>query len=110
MLTKSPIVPVAVVGAEDAMPLLAAVQWLVGPLGLPFLPITPTFPLLGPLGLIPLPSKWLIRFGEPLDMAGFPPEEAENTIVVNRLTEQVRDVIQQMLSALLEQRKARYFG
>ena len=67
--TGSPIIPVAVVGAEEATPMLAQVTWLAARSGLPHLPITPTFPLLGPAGLLPLPSKWLVRFGEPIDLA-----------------------------------------
>ncbi len=61
-----PIVPVSIVGAEEIYPLVGNVPSLARLLGLPYLPITPFFPLLGPLGMIPLPSKWIIEFGEPI--------------------------------------------
>jgi 1-acyl-sn-glycerol-3-phosphate acyltransferase len=64
-----PIVPVGIVGAEEAQPLLSRQSGLGRALGLPLLPLTPTFPLLGPLGLLPLPSRWRILFGEPLEFA-----------------------------------------
>ena len=56
--TQAPIVPCAVVGAEEIHPLLANLSWLARPFGVPYLPVTPTFPALGPLGFVPLPSKW----------------------------------------------------
>ena len=66
MRAQVPIVPVSIVGAEEIYPLVGNVPSLARLLGLPYLPITPFFPLLGPLGLIPLPSKWIIEFGEPV--------------------------------------------
>ena len=74
-------------------------------LGVPYIPITPTFPLLGPLGLVPLPSKWLIAFGEPIETASFGPAAAEDPMLVFNLTDQVRENIQQSLYRLLMQRK-----
>ena len=74
-------------------------------LGLPYFPITPTFPLLGPLGLVPLPSKWLIAFGEPIETASYGPAAAEDPMLVFNLTDQVRENIQQSLYRLLMQRK-----
>jgi 1-acyl-sn-glycerol-3-phosphate acyltransferase len=58
-----PIIPVAIVGAEETHPVLAKLTRLAAPLGLPYIPITPTFPLLGPLGLLPVPTKWSIKIG-----------------------------------------------
>ena len=63
---EAPIVPVAVVGAEEQAPVLFSIKALGRPLGLPAFPVTPTFPLLGPLGLIPLPSRYTILYGEPI--------------------------------------------
>ncbi len=60
--TGAPIIPCAVVGAEEIHPVMAKADWLGRPLGLPYFPITPTFPWLGPLGLVPLPTKWSIDF------------------------------------------------
>ena len=76
-------------------------------LGLPYLPITPTFPLLGPLGLVPLPSKWLIAFGEPIETASYGPAAAEDPMLVFNLTDQVRETIQHSLYQLLLQREER---
>ena len=99
--TGAPIVPCAIVGAEEIHPKLASMDWLGKPLGLPYLPITPTFPLLGPLGLVPLPSKWLIAFGEPIETASYGPGAAEDPMLVFNLTDQVRETIQQTLYRLL---------
>ena len=72
-------------------------------LGLPYLPVTPLFPWFGPLGLLPLPSKWLIQFGEPIETASRS-EDADDPIVVFNLADQVRETIQQSLHTLLEKR------
>jgi 1-acyl-sn-glycerol-3-phosphate acyltransferase len=68
--TGTPIIPVSIVGAEEIYPKLGNIRPLARLLGAPYFPITPTFPWLGPLGLIPLPSKWLIEFGEPISTVG----------------------------------------
>ena len=64
--TGVPIVPLSVVGAEEIYPLVGNVPSLARLLGIPYIPITPFFPALGPLGLVPLPSKWILEFGEPI--------------------------------------------
>jgi 1-acyl-sn-glycerol-3-phosphate acyltransferase len=93
--TGSPIVPVAVVGSEEIYPMLANLRRLARLLGLPYFPVTPTFPALGPLGAIPLPSKWLIEFCPPIDTAHLGPEAVLDPMVLFDLTDQVRDTIQQ---------------
>jgi len=108
--TGAPIVPCAVVGAEEIHPVIAKADWVGRPLGLPYFPITPTFPLLGPLGLVPLPTKWSIDFADPLPMAGYGPEAADDPILVNRLAEQVRETIQQMSDGRLARRRSVWFG
>ena len=108
--TGTPIVPVAIVGAEEIHPLLAKITFLVRPLGIPYLPITPTFPLLGPLGLLPLPSKWTIVFGEPVDLSRYGPDAAEDRILVNRLAESIRSRIQTMVDDVLETRRGVFRG
>ena len=95
--TGSPIVPVAVVGSEEIYPKIADSALLARAVGAPFVPITPTFPWLGALGLIPLPSKWRIEFCEPIDLSGLGPEDAEDRRIVFELSEQVRETIQQKL-------------
>ena len=78
-------------------------------LGLPYFPITPTWPLLGPLGAVPLPSKWYIEFGEPIETSSLDPDGAEDPMLVFNLTDQVREVIQQSLYKLLLQRRSVFF-
>ena len=101
--TKAPIVPVAIVGAEEIYPLLGNIKPLARLLGTPYFPVTPTFPWLGPLGAVPLPSKWLIEFGEPIDPTPWV-DRADDPMVVFNLTDQVREVIQTTLHRLLARR------
>jgi len=92
---RVPLVPVAVVGAEETHPVLFKVETTARALGLPFVPITPTFPWLGPLGLVPLPSKWWIGFGAPLRTDELEPAAAEDEILVWRMNEQLREAVQE---------------
>jgi len=101
--TGAPIVPVAIVGAEEIYPIIANVRPLAKVTGLPYVPVTPLFPWLGPLGLLPLPSKWLIQFGKPIDTSTLT-EDADDPIVVFNLADQVRETIQESLHELLERR------
>src|SRR5204863_9256542 len=80
--TGSPIVPVAVVGSEEIYPRVGESSLLARLTGAPYFPITPTFPLLGPLGVVPLPSKWRIEFGEPIDVSGYGPAAAADRPLV----------------------------
>lgn len=95
--TGAPIVPVAVVGSEEIYPKLADSPALARAVGAPFVPITPTFPWLGPLGLVPLPSRWRIEFCEPIDVSRLGPAAADERRVVFDLSEQVRETIQEAL-------------
>ncbi|WP_327067494.1 acyltransferase family protein [Kitasatospora sp. NBC_01250] len=104
-----PIVPCSIVGAEETYPMLGNVKSLARLLGLPYLPITPTFPWLGPLGAIPLPTKWTIQFGEPIRTDGYPPEAAEDPMLVFNLTDEVRETIQHTLYELLVARSSLFF-
>jgi 1-acyl-sn-glycerol-3-phosphate acyltransferase len=101
--TGTPIVPVAIVGAEEIYPILADLKPLARLLGIPYFPVTPTFPWLGPLGLVPLPSKWMIQFCPPIPTAHLT-EHADDPMVVYNLADQVRETIQVTLHALLEKR------
>ncbi len=101
---RVPLIPVAIVGAEEAYPMIGNIKVLARLLGLPYFPVTPTFPLLGPLGLVPLPSRWIIEFGEPVDLGGYPEDAAEDAMLVFDLSDRVRDRIQQMLDANLLRR------
>jgi len=91
----APIVPVSVVGAEEIYPMIADVPAAAKLLGMPYFPVTPFFPWLGPLGMIPLPSKWRIQFHPPVHVETHPPEAAEDQNLVMALSDQVRDTIQQ---------------
>ncbi|TDW88169.1 1-acyl-sn-glycerol-3-phosphate acyltransferase [Kribbella pratensis] len=109
MRTGVPIVPCSIVGAEEIYPLVGNIASLARLLGVPYIPVTPFFPLLGPLGLIPLPSKWLIEFGEPIRTDDFPDGAADDPMLVFNVTDQVRETIQQTLYTLLMQRRSVFF-
>jgi 1-acyl-sn-glycerol-3-phosphate acyltransferase len=104
-----PIIPCSIVGAEEIYPLVGNIPALARALGVPYIPITPFFPLLGPLGLVPLPSKWIIEFGEPIETDKIGPEGADDPMLVFNLTDQVRETIQQTLYKLLLARKSVFF-
>ena len=95
--TGTPIVPVAVVGSEEIYPKLGQSDAAAKLLGAPYVPITPTFPLLGPLGLLPLPSRWRIEFLEPVDLSEYGPGASEDRSLVLDISEQVRGSIQEAL-------------
>ncbi|HEY0356989.1 MAG TPA: lysophospholipid acyltransferase family protein [Mycobacteriales bacterium] len=105
LATGAPIIPVSIVGAEEIYPMLGNAKTLARVLGLPYFPLTPTFPWLGPLGLVPLPTKWLIEFGEPIPTAHLT-DQADDPMLVFNLTDQVRETIQQTLYRLLLRRKS----
>ncbi|MEU2224178.1 lysophospholipid acyltransferase family protein [Streptomyces sp. NPDC018347] len=104
-----PIVPCSIVGAEEIYPMIGNAKTLARVLGFPYFPLTPTFPWLGPLGAIPLPTKWTIQFGEPIPTDGYPPEAAEDPMLMFNLTDQVREQIQHTLYKLLVQRRSVFF-
>ncbi len=105
----APIVPCSIVGAEEIYPMIGNAKTLARLLGFPYFPLTPTFPWLGPLGAVPLPTKWTIQFGEPIPTDGFPPEAAEDPMLMFNLTDQVREQIQHTLYKLLVQRRSVFF-
>ncbi|MCH0563116.1 MULTISPECIES: lysophospholipid acyltransferase family protein [unclassified Streptomyces] len=105
----APIIPCSVVGAEEIYPLIGNAKTLARLLGFPYFPLTPTFPWLGPLGAVPLPTKWTIQFGEPIPTDGYPPEAAEDPMLMFNLTDQVREQIQHTLYKLLVQRRSVFF-
>ncbi|MEU0075986.1 lysophospholipid acyltransferase family protein [Streptomyces sp. NPDC006332] len=105
----APIIPCSIVGAEEIYPMIGNAKTLARVLGFPYFPLTPTFPWLGPLGAIPLPTKWTIQFGEPIRTDGYPPEAAEDPMLMFNLTDQVREQIQHTLYKLLVQRRSVFF-
>jgi len=105
---RVPIIPVAVIGADDQAPVLWDVRPLAKLLGLPFFPITPTFPLLGPLGLLPYPVRYEIAYGEPFRFYDeFPPEALEDPHAVRYMAEQVKRRIQEMVDQRVMARRAK---
>jgi 1-acyl-sn-glycerol-3-phosphate acyltransferase len=101
-----PIIPVSIVGSEEIHPLLGNARLLARMLNLPYFPITPTFPWLGPLGLVPLPSKWYLEFGEPIPTDGYGADAVDDPMLVFELTDRVRETIQSTLYRLLVQRRS----
>jgi len=102
---RAVLVPVAVIGSEEVHPILFEPRILRRLLGVP-VPVTPTFPLLGPLGVIPLPSRWRIRFGEPFWFDDVSLELASDPLYVNRTRERVRGAIQNLLDEELPRRRS----
>ena len=102
--TGAPILPVAIVGAEDTAPLLGKIElFFRGGRGLPYLPVTPLFPLLGPLGVLPLPARWRIRVGEPIDVAA-QLNGAVDDIAIGELAATIRTRVQTGVDELVEAR------
>jgi 1-acyl-sn-glycerol-3-phosphate acyltransferase len=108
--TQARIIPCAIVGAEETYPMIGDMTLLARLFRIPYFPVTPFFPLLGPLGMIPLPSKWYIEFGEPVRTDGYEPGSAEDPMLVITLTDQIRETIQQTLDRLLSQRLNPFLG
>jgi len=101
--TGVPVVPIGIVGAEEAHPVLF--KWTPPGRVLPFVPVTPTFPLLGPLGALPLPTKWMVRIGAPLELSELGPEAARDELLLSRLTEDLRAEIQALVDTGLRERE-----
>src|ERR1700736_6195193 len=108
--TKAPIIPCSIVGSEEIYPMIGDVRLLARLFGLPYFPITPLFPLAGPIGLIPLPSKWHIEFGEPIPTVDYDDTAPEDPMITFELTDQVRETIQQTLYRLLANRRNTFLG
>jgi len=92
--TRAPIIPISVVGSEEIYPMVGDLSPVAKMFGLPYFPVTPFWPWLGPLGMIPLPSKWRIQFHPPVDVTGLPPRSADDQHLVMSLADDVRDTIQ----------------
>lgn len=107
--TRAPLIPCAIIGGEEASPLLYRFDALADLLRIPYLPVTPTFPALGALGLLPAPTKWLIKFGEPIAFDNYGPEAADDDLLVGRLSDRVRSTIQSMLDRGLSKRRSVWF-
>lgn len=107
--TQAPVVPVSVVGAEETYVSVANSPTLARLTGFPYFPISLRFPWFGPLGAVPFPTKWYIDFGEPIPMEDYEPDASDNPELVSRLTDQVRNVVQQMIHDRLSQRRSVFY-
>jgi 1-acyl-sn-glycerol-3-phosphate acyltransferase len=106
----APIIPVSVVGAEEMYISLSKSSSMARMAGLPYFPISPTFPWLGLLGLVPLPTKWYIDFGQPIPVDGYGPEAANNLVLMSQFSDQLRSTVQEMICERLAQRRSVFFG
>lgn len=108
--TGTPIIPVAVIGAEEIHPILFKSSLLAKPLGIPYVPFTPTLPALGPLGFVPLPTKWSIYFGKPIDLSGYGKDILDDELEIHRISEKVRQAIQNLVTEALKKRHSVWWG
>jgi 1-acyl-sn-glycerol-3-phosphate acyltransferase len=102
-----PIIPCSIVGAEEIHPKIGDLKPLAKALGLPYFPVTPFFPLLGPLGVIPLPTKWRIDFGAPIHTEHGDPDDHG---VALETADHVRETIQETLNSMVAERKSVFRG
>lgn len=108
--TQAPMIPTAVVGAEETYISLYKSSTLARLTGFPYFPLSPTWPWLGLLGLVPLPTKWYIDFGSPITTEQYGPDAADNLVLISQLTDQVRNIVQEMLYERLAQRRSIFLG
>ena len=106
---RVPIIPVSVVGSEEIYPMIHNAKTIARVGGFPYFPITPFFPLLGPLGMIPLPTKWIIEFGEPIPAEDYDPDAWQDPLTVFEMTDRIRDEIQQTLYRNLMRRRSLFY-
>ena len=106
LLHKTPIVPAAVIGAEEQYPYMLDLKPLARALNFPYMPVTPMMLLLGPLGVLPLPTKYTIYYGEPLHFyRDYPPETVKNPEMIYGLVDRVRTSVQELIDRGLRERK-----
>jgi 1-acyl-sn-glycerol-3-phosphate acyltransferase len=107
--TKAPLVPVAFIGPEEIHPMIFRETFFARLLGVPYLPITPTFPFLGPLGMIPLPSKWSIHLLPQLDFSQYDAGAEKDRVLVAKLSKTVKEMIQDTIQDQLKLRRSVWF-
>jgi len=110
---RAPIIPVAVVGAEEAYPLVARLEEAGRLFGVPYIPVTPLFPLFGVAGALPLPTKWFIRFGKPIEIYKMPTRDAAMNPALyppRELAKRVRRRVAGMVTRLRRRRQSIFFG
>jgi 1-acyl-sn-glycerol-3-phosphate acyltransferase len=99
----APVIPCAIVGAEEIYPMIGNAEGLARALKLPYFPLTPLFPWLGPVGAVPLPSKWIIEFCPPIETSAHAATEPDEDLSA-KLAVEVRDIIQERLDELIVER------
>jgi 1-acyl-sn-glycerol-3-phosphate acyltransferase len=104
MRVGAPIIPCAIVGAEEIYPMIGNAAPVARVLGLPYFPVTPLFPWLGPLGAVPLPSNWIIEFCDPVPTDGFTADQQDDPEAAAGLADKVKDAIQRKIDELLAER------
>ncbi len=103
--TQTPLIPVATIGGDEIFPEFVNVKSMARTLGLPFFPITPSFPWLPfPLMLMPLPVHWMINVHKPIDL-GYPPEKGSDRKLILRLAREIQYDIQRDLNNMLRERR-----
>jgi 1-acyl-sn-glycerol-3-phosphate acyltransferase len=109
---EAALVPVCVVGAEEAAPIFAHLNFMKRLTGLLYFPITPTFPWLGPFGMLGyLPAKFKIRFLEPIDTVALGGRgAAEDKALVQTVAQEIRARIQENLHEMVAKRRSVWFG
>ncbi|HEY5960876.1 MAG TPA: lysophospholipid acyltransferase family protein [Polyangiaceae bacterium] len=103
-----PLLPCAIVGAEEASPSIRRLEAVERWLGTPYFPITPTFPWFGPLGMLPAPTRWFIDIGPPF-LKGSEVARADDPLHIAELTAELRNVLQTRVDRLVAQRKSVWF-
>lgn len=109
MRTGVPIIPTAIIGAEEIHPLIWKSEKIGKMFNMPYFPLTLTFPWLGPLGLIPLPTKWKIIFGKPIKFNRYGPKDAENNRLVAKVSRTIRSTVQKMIDDALDKRESVWY-
>jgi 1-acyl-sn-glycerol-3-phosphate acyltransferase len=108
--TRAPMIPVSVVGAEETYISLAKSPLIAKAIGFPYFPISVTWPWLGLLGFVPLPTKWFIDFGEPISLDGYSDDAVNNLVLISQLADQTRNIVQQQIFNRLAKRRSIFFG
>jgi len=106
LLNKTPIVPSAVIGAEEQYPHMLDLKPLARALNFPYMPVTPLMLVLGPLGALPLPTKYTIYYGEPFHFyRDYPPETVKDPETIYALVDKVKTSVQELIDRGLRERE-----
>lgn len=104
--TRAPMNPVVFIGPEEIHPMIAKETFFAQALGVPYLPITWTFPWLGPLGAIPLPSKWQIHILPTIDFSQYGPDAEKDRVLVHKMSLMVKEQIQDTIIEKIKHRRS----